>query len=105
MSERHTELWNNLCSFIDFDGKGSIDSVGNMLVALLMLYTLSDEEVATFENPASLVLARRRHENMLGRYLRLSYGSELAEEKLKAIGGFVEMAKEFYDVHKLRVFT
>jgi len=44
-------------------------------------------------------------EDMLVKHLRHSYSDNVAREKLASLTGFVGVAKDFYAVHRRRVFT
>jgi len=105
MSERHGEVWSSLCSLLDCNGKGPTDCAANMLFALVILFTVDEKDAELLENPEVVEKARKKHENMLGKYLKLTYSQELASAKLAALGRYVKNAREFYEIHRRRVFT
>jgi len=79
--------------------------VANLLFALVMLFTITDEsDLREFEYPQSVVAARMRREDMLAKHLRHSYSDNVAREKLAHLAGFVGVAKDFYAIHRRRVF-
>jgi len=103
--EDHQKIWSALTTFLDCDGQGAGDPVANLLVCLVMLFIVNKEEESRLENPERVWRARRRREDMLGRYLSFTHGAEIAREKLSVLGDFVGTAKAFYAMHKHRVFN
>jgi len=103
MNDKHAQLWRNLRSLMDCDGQGGFDQVFNMLIAKTMLFMLSDEDMALLENPEAIVTAKKKHQHMLGHYLTVNYGRQVASEKLAILGNYVKLAEEFYTIHQLRL--
>jgi len=104
MIEEHEQIWQALISFLDCDGRGPVDPVANLLFSLVMLFIVDDKDAARLEHPQAVALARKRREDVLGRYLKVSHGSNVAMEKLNMLESFVGLAKEFYVIHRQRVF-
>jgi len=70
---------------LDCDGHGPKDPVANLLMTIFMVFTVREEDTTRLEKPDAVNAFRRKYEDMLERYLRHQYGSEVAREKLSAI--------------------
>jgi len=104
LRQEHQEIWATLSNFFQCADQGATDPVHNLLTILVMLFSTVNADVNRMENYAAVEGVRARHMELLRRYLTVQYNDELAQAKMNVFGILMDKGKDFYDIHKKRVY-